>query len=91
MNTDGSSTLKTKKAKAGNAIRDWEGKWICGFSSLLGDCSAAELWGLILGQRIAWRKGYSNLLVERDSLVLVDGLANQAEGFSKHHNLRVVC
>ena len=79
MNTDGSSTLTTKKAGAGNAIRDWEGKWICGFSSRLGDCSAeeAELWGLILGLRIAWRKGYSNLLVERDSLVLVDWLANR--------------
>ncbi|CAL1354257.1 unnamed protein product [Linum trigynum] len=69
LNTDGAAQSNPGMATAGGVLRNCWGDWISGFCSKLGTGSAllAELWGILQGLQLAWRKGAQFLILESDS------------------------
>ncbi|KAK9097467.1 hypothetical protein Sjap_022964 [Stephania japonica] len=69
LNIDGAWNSEGK-ASAGDLIRDEEGRLVRGFHHSLGDCSTLdpELWGVLMGLRIAWQMDIKQLELEVDSL-----------------------
>ncbi|WVZ17701.1 hypothetical protein V8G54_010683, partial [Vigna mungo] len=70
INCDGAYTRNGKKAAAGGVLRDSDGEFLFAFSSVLRVSSSAEaeLFVIKLGMEIGISMGYSNLIVESDSL-----------------------
>lgn len=71
LNSDGSCIGGL--AAYGGLLRNDKGQFVSGFHCKLGSASAvqAELWGLVLGLRLARSLGISSLFVELDSKVVV--------------------
>lgn len=67
--------LKKTLEKSG-VVRGDNGIWLEGISWRLGMCTAcqAKMWGIISGMELAWRENYKFLLVESDSLSLMERL-----------------
>jgi len=61
-------------------VRDWEEKFIFGFSSGLKNSSVliAELKAIKIGIEIALSKGYKNLMVESDSKIAIEIITSVA-------------
>ncbi|GKV02762.1 hypothetical protein SLEP1_g15157 [Rubroshorea leprosula] len=74
LNTDGSALGNPEPASAGGIIRDHNGTWVCGFSRKIGTTSAlaAELWGVRDGILMAYHYNIQSLIVEMDSLTVVN-------------------
>ncbi|CAL1354069.1 unnamed protein product [Linum trigynum] len=74
VNTDGGAQSNPGMATAGGVIRNCYGDWIGGFCSKFGTGSAllAELWGIMQGLNLAWRKGAQFLILESDSQLALD-------------------
>jgi hypothetical protein len=74
LNTDGSALGNPRPANAGGLIRDNNGKWIKGFSRVIGTTNsfAAELWGLRDGLELARKLDITKLIVEVDAKAVVD-------------------
>ncbi|PRQ34972.1 putative ribonuclease H-like domain-containing protein [Rosa chinensis] len=73
LNVDGARS-QNGQIGAGGVLRDYYGSWISGFSANLGCGSVlnAEIWGLLLGLRLAHNLSCLYLMVESDSEVLVN-------------------
>ncbi|GKV53477.1 hypothetical protein SLEP1_g59999 [Rubroshorea leprosula] len=71
LNTDGSAVTNPGNAGAGGIFRDDLGNWLLGFYRNIGYTSSlsAELWALRDGLKLAVDKGFSQLIVETDSMV----------------------
>ncbi|CAL1392202.1 unnamed protein product [Linum trigynum] len=69
MNTDGANQSNMGMATAGGVLRDHNGTWLAGFCSKIGTGTAllAELWGVLQGLELAWKKGSRFLVLETDS------------------------
>ncbi|KAF1895774.1 hypothetical protein Lal_00037890 [Lupinus albus] len=54
----------------GGVLRDYEGKWLFGFSAnfSVGSPILAELMGMDQGLRLAWNLGYKQITLESDCL-----------------------
>lgn len=65
----------------GGLIQDSSGKWVGGFAMNIGHCTITvpELWGLYQGLVLAWHYGVHWLLVEVDSLCVVQSLKSFVE------------
>ncbi|GLT70676.1 hypothetical protein SLA2020_427380 [Shorea laevis] len=76
LNTDGALSHVAEKASAGGLIRDHEGRWVHGFALCIGKQSSfiAELWGCRAGLRMAFDLGITHLILEMDSLLIVQML-----------------
>jgi ribonuclease HI len=61
-------------AGCGGLFRDSDGQWLKGYTLRIGDCDAlhAEMWGMYTGMKMARRQGYTHLIVESDSKLLID-------------------
>ncbi|KAK7256400.1 hypothetical protein RIF29_29844 [Crotalaria pallida] len=72
-NTDGSVNQGQASDVAGGIIRDEAGNFVVAFSNHLGLCSVlhAELWGALLGMKLALARGIRKVVVELDSMVAV--------------------
>lgn len=57
-------------------LRRSDGSWIQGFSRYLGEVSVikAEAWALLEGVRLVAESGVGNLIMESDSLLLVEAI-----------------
>uniref|UniRef100_A0A2C9V8R2 RNase H type-1 domain-containing protein n=1 Tax=Manihot esculenta TaxID=3983 RepID=A0A2C9V8R2_MANES len=64
INTDGAVKGCPGPAGCAGVFRDSNGDWILGYQSALGTCTAieAELWGILLGFRTAWDRGWKFVL-----------------------------
>ncbi|XP_027172427.1 uncharacterized protein LOC113772083 [Coffea eugenioides] len=73
LNSDGCSRGNPGKSGGGGIIRNYEGRFLLGFSCFFGELTSlqAELEPLLHGIRLAVDRGYSALHIESDSLVLV--------------------
>lgn len=73
LNVDGLYGSSTGLAACGGLFRDANGCFLQGFKCSLGVCNAiwAELWGLLVGLRIARQRGYLAVIVEMDSKAVV--------------------
>jgi ribonuclease HI len=74
LNCDGAYKESVDIAGCGGLIRDSNGQWLKGYVWKIGTCDVlyAEMWGMYEGLRIARRQGFSQLIVESDSKLLVD-------------------
>ncbi|OMP08004.1 Zinc finger, FYVE/PHD-type [Corchorus olitorius] len=60
----------------GGLIRDESGKWIIGYNLKIGVCSSltTDLWALYEGLKLSWDKGCRKVVVESDSVAVVECL-----------------
>lgn len=74
LNTDGS--VINGIAAAGGLLRNAQGQWVAGFSMNIGHSSIHEskLWGLRQGLFLALQLGIDQLVVESDSLEVIQAL-----------------
>lgn len=77
----------------GPVIRDMNGEWIGGYAARLGVSSREddEICGLILGLRLARKKGIRKLNVELDAILVVAWLTNPEEIPTKYYDLLIEC
>ncbi|GAU45794.1 hypothetical protein TSUD_86970 [Trifolium subterraneum] len=68
-------------AGCGSLIRDSDGQWLTGYTRKIGTCDAlhAVMWGMYEGLKIARRHGFSHLVVESDSKLLVNMVTNNCK------------
>jgi hypothetical protein len=67
--TDG-ACKEAYTAGCGGILHNNNGEWLGGFAKQIGICSAAfmaDLWGVLVGLRFAWRMGYIAVELEVDS------------------------
>ncbi|WJX23235.1 hypothetical protein P8452_12461 [Trifolium repens] len=81
LNCDGAYKESLDLAGCGGLIRDSGGQWLIGYARKIGMCDAlhAEMWGMYEGLKIARSKGFSHLIVESDSKLLVDMVTNNCK------------
>ncbi|GAU36844.1 hypothetical protein TSUD_213680 [Trifolium subterraneum] len=74
LNCDGAYKDSMNIAGCGGLFRDSDGRWLKGYTLRIGDCDAlhAEMWGMYTGMKMARRQGYTHLIVESDSKLLID-------------------
>lgn len=85
INTDGSFKGSTGMAAAGGVLRDANGNWVGAFVMNVGPSNVenAELWGMLKGLDLAWRKGYRRVVIEWDNTTVVDYILGD------NHNIHV--
>ncbi|KAF7829704.1 heat shock 70 kDa protein-like [Senna tora] len=73
-------------SSCGGVIRDSGGTWVAGFSKKLGRSNAfqAEVWGCVLGLRIAWELNLPKVILELDSTMAYQFVSGKWE---KNHPL----
>ena len=76
MNTDGACNPKLGMIACGGILRDYRGEVKGGFMFNIGHGVSfeAEMWGIIMGLRLAWDFGASRLVLETDCLEAVETL-----------------
>lgn len=59
---------------AGGEVRDGSGQWCIGFGCNIGVCMAieAKLWGVYYGLSMAWDNGFRKVILEVDSVMVVN-------------------
>ncbi|KAF7827592.1 reverse transcriptase [Senna tora] len=89
LNTDGSSLGNPGPAGFGGLFRDENGRWICGFSSHLGNRTNmfAELSAIKHGLNIAINRGFLRFVVDADCLEAINLIM---EGDISTHHLGVI-
>ncbi|KAK2649549.1 hypothetical protein Ddye_017038 [Dipteronia dyeriana] len=77
INVDGSCDTNSGIITACGVLKDHLKNWLRGFMLNKGVWSVleAELWGLFKGLTIAWNAGYRKIIVEADSLAVVNLLS----------------
>lgn len=91
VNSDGSVKNSDFKAAAGGVIMGVCGEWLGGYARNIGSCSIAraELWGVYDGLHLAWEKGFKNVIIEVDSLFVINAIQKvDCEGSSYHSLVR---
>ncbi|KAF7831855.1 ribonuclease H [Senna tora] len=85
INVDGARSEVQRNAACGGVARDKEGNFFAGFMRKLGDCNilTAKLWGIAGGLEMAWKLGYSKVILEADSLTTVNMLGQTIDDI--HH------
>ncbi|CAL1377953.1 unnamed protein product [Linum trigynum] len=68
-------------ATAGGVIRNCYGDWIGGFCIKLGTGSGllAELWSILQGLQLGWRKGAQFVILESDSKLALDLIKHRSD------------
>ncbi|KAE8693055.1 hypothetical protein F3Y22_tig00110819pilonHSYRG00250 [Hibiscus syriacus] len=81
MNTDGSRKAGNGFATCGGVLRSSNGDWLVGFSKVIGICSIveAELWGIYEGLSHAWNRGERQVMVEADSVEVIQMLQRKTK------------
>jgi len=82
-------------AGCGGLLRDFDGRWIKGYTKKIGLCDTfyAELWGMYMSLDIVWRENVTHLIVESDAKILVDMITDSYVGstYSKVFELELDC
>ncbi|KAH1108896.1 hypothetical protein J1N35_012664 [Gossypium stocksii] len=79
LSTDGAVTRDFGLAVFGGVVRDSEGNWIMGFGHYLGVCSPfeAKVWGILDGILLPLNKGYRQIIIQTNSLEVVQALKDK--------------
>ncbi|KAE8723863.1 hypothetical protein F3Y22_tig00011718pilonHSYRG00180 [Hibiscus syriacus] len=83
LNVDGVVSSTTKHGAISGVFRDNERSWILGFNKALGILQPlhAELWAIYVGLQIAWDHGFVFLVIQSDSMEVVN-LLNKSDAHS---------
>ncbi|CAL1353808.1 unnamed protein product [Linum trigynum] len=89
LNTDGAAQSNPGIITAGGVLRDHNGDWVGGFCSKIGTGTAllAELWGILQGLDLAWRKGIQFLILESNSQLALQIIDNRRDSVHPHATL----
>ncbi|CAL1382969.1 unnamed protein product [Linum trigynum] len=89
LNTDGAAQGHQGIVSTGGALRDHDGMWTGGFISKLGSGSAilAELWGILKGLELAWKKGSRFLILESDSQLALHLIEKRTDNVHPHSTI----
>lgn len=90
INTDGAVRGSFGQATADGILRDAFGCWKGGFSYNISCCSViqVELWGILMGLRVAWNKGNKNIQLETDSMTAATRLlSNEIDAVNANYGL----
>lgn len=73
LNSDAAVTNHGAKAAAGGVVRDSDGNFILGYASDIGEATTtvAELQAILMGLKLVWRRGFTKVTMETDSLTSV--------------------
>ncbi|EOY16691.1 Polynucleotidyl transferase, putative [Theobroma cacao] len=76
LSADGSARGQPGGAATGGIIRDDKGEWMLGFIHKIGITFSlnAELWALLQGLNLCWRRGFRKVQVESDSFLAIQKL-----------------
>ncbi|KAL5779739.1 hypothetical protein ACOSQ2_010476 [Xanthoceras sorbifolium] len=74
LNVDGGRSSDLGVVTAGGVLRDYSRNWMRGFAARkgIGSVLEAELWGLLESLKITWDRGFRRVIIETDSIVVVD-------------------
>ncbi|KAK8485664.1 hypothetical protein V6N12_019191 [Hibiscus sabdariffa] len=69
LNSDGAISSLTGIGSVGGLFHIDNGSWLSGFNKTIGfaDPFQIELWGILLGLRLAWDNGFKKVLVQSDN------------------------
>lgn len=86
LNVDGSNLGNPGRAGFGGIIRNWDGSWITGFAEFIGiyDILHVELLAVLHGLRLAWDRGFQNLICYSDSMNGISLLRDPLPLFHKY-------
>lgn len=73
LNSDAAVTNHGAKAATGGVVRDSDGNFILGYASDIGEATTtvAELQAILMGLKLVWRRGFTKVTMETDSLTSV--------------------
>ncbi|KAA3484878.1 putative LRR receptor-like serine/threonine-protein kinase [Gossypium australe] len=76
LSTDGAVARDSGHAASRGVVRDREGNWIMGFGRYLGVCSPFEVkaWSILDGILLLLNKGFRRVIIQTDSLEVVQAL-----------------
>ncbi|KAK4258548.1 hypothetical protein QN277_004989 [Acacia crassicarpa] len=74
INTDGAFSHSSSGVASGGILRNDDGEFVQAFlfKGEEGDSLTAELWGCLLGLKLAWDRGFRNVILEVDSAEAVE-------------------
>ncbi|KAL5817729.1 hypothetical protein ACOSQ3_026107 [Xanthoceras sorbifolium] len=80
LNVDGGRSSDLGIITASDVLRDHNGNWRGGFAAriAIGSILEPELWGLLKGLKAAWDRGFRRVMVETDSMAVVEVLKKRA-------------
>ncbi|KAF7841723.1 putative ribonuclease H-like domain-containing protein [Senna tora] len=78
--------IRLSEIGCGGTLRDYNGRWLTGFAKSMGYGSPvlAEAWAIKIGLELARKSSIQNLILESDSLVVINMVKN---GVEKDHPL----
>ncbi|KAK5794618.1 hypothetical protein PVK06_035857 [Gossypium arboreum] len=89
INVDGSVSTNNNKAAIGGAVRNSYGEWLTGFNMVTGidEIFKIEARVIVEGMKLAWLKGYKQVEINCDNVMLIDTICN---GFASISNIAEV-
>ncbi|XP_019416401.1 PREDICTED: uncharacterized protein LOC109327691 [Lupinus angustifolius] len=81
VNVDNSCSLRDHSIRDGGVIRNDDGFWISGFSTIFGIGSSiqAELLAIEFGLKLAWTLGYRKIILESDCLEVIHIISGRVQ------------
>ncbi|KAK5786085.1 hypothetical protein PVK06_040712 [Gossypium arboreum] len=89
LNVDGSVSKVNNKARIGRVVRDANGRWLVGFAmaTRIAEIFQVEARAIVEGMKLAWMKGYKQVEINCDNVLLIDTICN---GFASISNIEEV-
>ncbi|MFQ6646348.1 hypothetical protein Gotur_019041 [Gossypium turneri] len=89
INVDGFVSKNNIKAVIRGAMRNSDGEWLTGFNMVIGmdEIFRIEAQAIVKGMKLAWLKGYKQVEINCDNVVLIDTICN---GFASIRNIAEV-
>ncbi|KAK5795335.1 hypothetical protein PVK06_036597 [Gossypium arboreum] len=89
INVDGSISKNNTKVAIGGAVRNSDGEWLTGFNMVTGidEIFRTEVQVIVEGMKRAWLKGYKQVEINCDNVMLIDTICN---GFASISNIAEV-
>lgn len=93
INVDGVSKFNNGLAGDGCVVKDCHRHWILGDTGTFGICSPmlTEPWVVFMGLHPAWKRGYTNIILEMDPLLVVSLLSDNDSFNSTNYVLIEKC
>ncbi|MBA0813397.1 hypothetical protein Gohar_027253, partial [Gossypium harknessii] len=78
INVDGFVSKNNIKAVIRGAMRNSDGEWLTGFNMVIGmdEIFRIEAQAIVKGMKLAWLKGYKQVEINCDNVMLIDTICN---------------
>lgn len=92
LNSNGASKGNPGDGGCGGLIHDEIDKWLRGYTCHIGTCNAynAEFWGILIDLNLAWNSRFCHIIVESDSMSIINVLSQNHQNVDNSCLLRRV-